>query len=98
MIAGTNGMSADGRSDNVFGVHAGALRRGFVCGLKMKPEDLLEIKVQHNARLRGEVIELQRRLEKLQSFIAGLCDPDRDGWSVQPHVRKKAKYFLEQTK
>lgn len=61
----------------------------------MKPEELLELKVEHNARLRAEINDLHRRLEKLQSFVKGLCDPEQDGWLVQPQVRRKAAYFLK---
>ncbi|HAC90921.1 MAG TPA: hypothetical protein DCF63_09855 [Planctomycetaceae bacterium] len=58
----------------------------------------MEIKVQHNARLRAEVNDLQRRLDRLQDFVVGLTDPERDGWLVQPQCRRKAAYFLDEAK
>lgn len=64
----------------------------------MTTDELLEIKVQHNARLRAEVADLQRQLERLQEFVKGLTDPEIDGWLVQPQVRRKAAYFLEKSK
>ena len=54
----------------------------------MKPEELLELKVEHNARLR-------RENHRLRQFIERLLNPEDFGWSVQPEVRRAAKQVLE---